>query len=76
MPLKKVKSKQEEEKEIMEEAPSPNHLFHFTIIPPPVHVMPMEGNHLESKDCFCCPILGYKDEFTNIEVWVHNDKPH
>lgn len=37
-----------------------------------IHVIPTSGKrHLENKNCWCCPILDYKDEITNIEVWVH-----
>lgn len=39
----------------------------------PIHVMPDDGKHSESKDCFCSPKLDYQDEFTGVQVWVHND---
>lgn len=37
-----------------------------------IHVVPTSWKkHLENKNCWCCPILDYKDEITNKEVWVH-----
>jgi hypothetical protein len=38
-----------------------------------IHVVPTIYNreHLENKSCWCSPILSYKDEFTNICVWLH-----
>lgn len=37
-----------------------------------VHTVPDDKTHCESKDCWCSPILNYKDE-NGIEVWLHND---
>lgn len=37
-----------------------------------IHVVPTSGKeHFENKDCWCHPRLGYKDEQTGKEVWVH-----
>lgn len=38
-----------------------------------IHTMPDDGLHIESKDCFCSPLLVYKNEETNAEQWLHND---
>lgn len=38
-----------------------------------IHTMPDDGKHSESKECFCCPKLVYKDEITGVEQWLHND---
>lgn len=38
-----------------------------------VHTVPNDDKHIESKDCFCCPVLVYKNEDTGLEHWVHND---
>lgn len=37
-----------------------------------VHMMPDDFTHLESKLCYCNPVLSYKDE-KGIEHWVHNN---
>ena len=29
--------------------------------------------HAESKDCWCHPVLSYKDDKNGNEVWAHND---
>lgn len=39
-----------------------------------IHVVPNNGRHEESANCFCCPVLIYKDEFTAVSVWSHNDE--
>jgi hypothetical protein len=38
-----------------------------------IHVTPLQESlqHDENKDCWCEPMLTYKDEFTNVEVWTH-----
>ena len=34
---------------------------------------PVEKEHIDSKDCWCCPKLDYVDPDTGVEVWVHNE---
>lgn len=44
--------------------------------PPPIHIMPNDGRHSESKDCFCHPVLlevVENEEGQDVEVWSHND---
>lgn len=37
-----------------------------------IHVVPDDGKHIESKDCWCEPRLSAAiDEEHNKEVWVH-----
>lgn len=36
-----------------------------------LHVMPNDGKHQESRDCFCEPKLDHVDEETGREVWLH-----
>ncbi len=38
-----------------------------------IHVMPDDGKHECSKDCFCLPRLDYVDTETGKRVWVHTD---
>jgi hypothetical protein len=38
-----------------------------------VHVVPLDREHFESKDCWCQPELHYKDEETGVEVWTHRE---
>ena len=30
-------------------------------------------DHLNSKDCWCEPVLDYENPETGAQVWVHND---
>lgn len=36
-----------------------------------IHVVPDNGKHEDSPDCFCKPELHYQDEFTGRKVWSH-----
>lgn len=37
-----------------------------------IHVVPTHGQkHIESQNCWCHPVLVYKDEITDNEVWKH-----
>lgn len=38
-----------------------------------VHTVPNDNEHLETKDCFCNPILTYEDEETHIKHYTHTD---
>lgn len=38
-----------------------------------IHTMPDDGTHLCTKQCWCEPVLNYKDDITNKEVWLHTD---
>jgi len=40
-----------------------------------VHTMPADGLHIESKECWCCPVCTYKPDDKNdvTEHWSHND---
>lgn len=38
-----------------------------------VHTMPNDNEHLETKDCWCSPILTYEDEETRIKHYIHTD---
>lgn len=29
--------------------------------------------HIESKECWCSPVMYYKDEETGVECWSHNE---
>jgi hypothetical protein len=39
--------------------------------PTDIHVMPDDGKHASSVNCFCEPVLDYQDDFTGKRVWVH-----
>lgn len=36
-----------------------------------IHVMPNDGKHEDSDECFCEPRLDFADELTGKRVWVH-----
>lgn len=38
---------------------------------PDIHVMPNDGKHAESPECFCAPRLDYTNPDTGVKVWVH-----
>lgn len=38
-----------------------------------VHTVLNNNTHLETKDCWCNPILSYEDEETHIKHYIHTD---
>ena len=38
-----------------------------------IHTMPNCGEHLETKLCWCGPLLDYKNEESGKEHWVHTE---
>lgn len=38
-----------------------------------VHTMPNDNQHYESKECWCNPLLNYKDSVTGKEQYIHTD---
>lgn len=38
-----------------------------------IHTVPTDNQHYESKECWCNPLLSYKDEATGKEHYIHTD---